>query len=75
MYILFDALNRWLRTYEVKIFKREKQGSNEYDSKLSPSIHTPLTDGSLTSNISKKKKGMFSIKTSLVDQLHNVFCP
>ena len=27
MYIFFDALNRWLRTYGVKRFKREKQGS------------------------------------------------
>ena len=49
--------------------------SNEYDSKLNRLIHALLKDGSLASNISKKKKGMFSIKTSLIDQLHNVFCP
>ena len=30
--------------------------SNEYDSKLNRSIHAPLTDGSLASNISKKKE-------------------
>ena len=29
--------------------------SNEYDSKLNRSIHAPMTDGSLASNISKKK--------------------
>ena len=56
--------------------------SNEYDSKLNRSIHAPLTDGSLASNISKKKEKecffvdiFLNTKTTLIDQLHNVFCP
>ena len=31
--------------------------SNEYDSKLNRSIHAPLTDGSLASDISQRRKG------------------
>ena len=31
--------------------------SNEYDSKLNRSIHAPLTDGSLASYISQRRKG------------------
>ena len=59
MYIFFDALNFDCVPMKSKDSSGKNKAlkifSNEYDSKLNRSIHAPMTDGSLASNISKTK--------------------